>query len=56
MYMRDRYLATLLLLYADPARFGKLMMELDHAYIVGRNDYPKSLSTMYDLMVVYERH
>jgi Reverse transcriptase (RNA-dependent DNA polymerase) len=53
-YMRDRYLAALYLRNADPGRFEKLATDLEHAYSVGRHEFPTSLQSMHELLLAHE--
>ena len=41
--MRNEYLAYLMIVQADKKRFGKLLEELNNAFIADRKEYPKTM-------------
>ena len=53
-FMRNRYAADLFLMNADPARYGRLRVELANAYVSGREEYPTNLAEAYSRMVHYK--
>ena len=48
--------AVLLLMNSDPVRYGGLSSNLKDSADLGRDEYPKTLSGMYELMVKFNRH
>ena len=48
---RERFTAMLFLKNADEKRYGDLRHRLKESAALGRNEYPKTLATMYELMV-----
>jgi hypothetical protein len=51
---RDSTLAILLIRRADPTRYGTLIADLSNNYAMGKDDYPKDLSSAYSLLVNYK--
>ena len=48
---KDQYLGTAFILMSDRNRFGKLVEDLENAYLHGRNDYPETLAAAYSLLI-----
>jgi hypothetical protein len=51
---RDSTLAILLIRKADPTRYGTLIADLSNNYAMGKDEYPKDLSSAYSLLVNYK--
>jgi acetolactate synthase regulatory subunit len=51
---RDSTLAILLIRRADPTRYGTLIADLSNNYAMGKDEYPKDLSSAYSLLVNYK--
>ena len=51
---RERTLAALLVMNADPARFSQLQDLLGNNYIMGRNDYPADSEAAFALLTNYK--
>ena len=51
---RRKYLATAFLLRLDRRRYGKLIISLKNDYVKQQKNYPKTLTGMYGLMVVFD--
>jgi hypothetical protein len=51
---RDKTLATMLMLRADPTRYGTLLADLSNNYAMGKDEYPANLSAAYTLLVNYK--
>ena len=47
---KDNYLAIAFILGADRNRYGKLVEDLENAFLQGRNDYPDTLSGAFNLL------
>ena len=47
---KDNYLAIVFILGADRNRCGKLVEDLENAFLQGRNDYPDTLSGAFNLL------
>jgi hypothetical protein len=51
---RDRTLAIMFIRRADPTRYGTLIAELSNQYAMGKDEYPKDVSSAYSLLVNYK--
>jgi Zinc knuckle len=51
---RDRTLAMMFIRRADPTRYGTLIAELSNQYAMGKDEYPKDVSSTYSLLVNYK--
>ena len=47
---RERYLAVALIAQADRRRFGKLQDDLENAFTMGNNNYPKTIDKAFGLL------
>ena len=54
MSARVKYLATAFLLRSDRCRYGELILSLKNDYVKQQKKYPKTLTDIYGLMVVFE--
>ena len=52
---KEANLAALMLINADPGRYGDLASNLKKGANLGRDEYPKSIAGMYELMTKYMR-
>ena len=52
---KEANLAVLMLANADPARYGDLVSSLKRGANLGRDEYPRSIAEMYELMVKHSR-
>ena len=52
---KEANLAVLMLINADPNRYGELVSNLKKGANLGRDEYPKSVAAMYELMTKYTR-
>jgi Zinc knuckle len=50
---RDKTLATMFIMRADPTRYGTLLADLSNTYAMGKDEYPEDLSAAYTLLVNY---
>jgi hypothetical protein len=53
MMARDKTLATMFIMRADPTRYGTLLADLSNTYAMGKDEYPEDLSAAYTLLVNY---
>ena len=44
---QDKLLGVAYLMCSDKHRFGKVVEDIDNAYLVGRDEYPKSVNDAY---------
>ena len=51
---RGKYLATAFILSSDRRRYGELVLSLKNGYAKQQKNYPKTLTDMYGLMVVFD--
>ena len=49
--IEEAYMATAFLSGLNNARYGALLNELHNAFYMGRNEYPKTLTSAYDLAI-----
>ena len=50
----EAYMATLFLSGLKNARYGALLNEMHNAFHMGRDEYPKTLTSAYDLAINWE--
>jgi len=53
---RDKLLAMFFLAGADKKRFGKLVEDLNNAYLSGKDNYPESIESTLTLLTHYQDH
>lgn len=53
-YMRDRSCAAIFLLKADGSRYEYIRTQLHNRFLLGRDEYPKSLDQAYQLLLYYK--
>ena len=51
---RSKYLALVLLENSDKHRYGKLIMELENDYCKSQDDYPDTITAVYNLLINYK--
>ena len=51
---RSKYPALVLLKNSDKHRYGKLIMDLEDDYYKGQDDYPDTITTVYNLLINYK--
>jgi hypothetical protein len=52
----EKTVAYGLLVRADRERYGKLIKEIENDFLKGHNDYPKTPTEAYNLLVKYRNH
>ena len=52
---QDRYLAVAFLLGSDRSRYGKLIENLENEFLQGRNNYPKTVTSAYNLLINWKQ-
>jgi hypothetical protein len=53
---KEKYLAVAFLNASDNSRYGKLLEDLENDFTKGTNNYPKTLTSAYNLMVNYKNY
>jgi hypothetical protein len=53
---QESYLASAFLLASDRTRYGKLLEDLENDYLQGRDNYPKTLTGAYNLLVNWKQN
>jgi hypothetical protein len=54
--IHDKTIAYGILARADRSRYGKLIEEVENAFLKGRNDYPETPTEAYNLLVNYRNY
>jgi Zinc knuckle len=52
---RERFLATSFLLNSDWSRYGRLIVDIENAFIQGQNRYPTTITAAYNLLVNWKQ-
>ena len=55
MEAKERYLAVAFLLGSDRARFGKLIENLENDFLQGRDNYPKSVTGAFNILINWKQ-
>ncbi|KAI2489179.1 Reverse transcriptase (RNA-dependent DNA polymerase) [Fragilaria crotonensis] len=50
----SRYLATAFISGADPVRYGRLVENLENDFLMGRDNYPKTVRAAYNIMTFWK--